>query len=228
MSNIIKPTVILALVAFFSALVLSHVNKVTEPRIAEQQKEKQRVALETVLPGYKVIEEKKAAVEGKEFLYWIGEKQIDEKTTAKAYAFIASGQGYSGEVKTMVGVDEKGTILAISIILQTETPGLGARSQEVASKRTLIDAIVGRVFQESPVPWFQQQFSGLDGNNKINIVKKGDWTPSMKDELIQKNAISAITGATITSRTVKESIEKGMNTLKGLETITPVEAEEKK
>ena len=221
MNTIIKPTIILALVAFFSAFVLSQVSKVTEPRIDEQKKEKQRLALQTVLPGYTIEEEKKVQVQGKEFQYWKASRQTDEKTSVKGFAFIASGQGYSGEVLTMVGIDDTGKIVAISVVQQTETPGLGARSQEVATKRTIFDVVFGRdVADESSLPWFQEQFSGLNGMGKIQILKKGDWNSSMKEELLQKNAISAITGATVTSRTVKESIERGIIVLKSVETIS--------
>ena len=47
-----------------------------------------------------------------------------------------------------------------------------------------------------------------------DVVKKGDWNPNMKEELQGKNAISAITGATITTRAVRDSIEAGIKILK--------------
>jgi Na+-translocating ferredoxin:NAD+ oxidoreductase subunit G len=226
MNSIVKPTIILGLVALISAWVLSMVNAVTAPRIEQLQKDIQAQALKTVLPGYTVEGEKKVKVNGKELVYWRASKTIDEKTSEKAYAFVATGQGYSGDVQSIVGVDEKGRIIAISIVLQSETPGLGARSQEIASKKTLIGTITGQDSgEENTVAWFQQQFSGLDLNRKIQILKKGDWNPSMKEELLQQNAISAITGATITSRTVKESIERGIEMLKSVETITPTAEE---
>ncbi|MBN1531884.1 MAG: RnfABCDGE type electron transport complex subunit G [Spirochaetes bacterium] len=222
MNSIVKPTLILGLVALISAWVLSLVNSVTAPRIAQLQRDIRSRALETVLPGYTVEEEKKVTVNGKELTYWRAAKKIDEKTSRRGYAFIASGQGYSGEVQSIVGVDDTGRIIAISIVLQSETPGLGARCQELASKKTLAGVFLGgNNGPESTVPWFQQQFAGLDLNRKIQVLKKGDWNPDMQEELQQQNAISAITGATITSRTVKESIERGMEMLRSAESFTP-------
>ncbi len=221
-NSIIKPTIILTAVALISAWLLSLVNAVTAPRIEAQQKEKQKAALETVLPGYSITAEKKASSNGKELQYWEGTKTIDEKTVHTGYAYIASGQGYSGEIRTMVGVDDSGTIIAVSILQQTETPGLGARCQEVATKKTLIGTITGdNAGTESAVPWFQRQFAGLDLNMKIQVMKKGDWNESIKDELIRNNALSAITGATVTSRAVKDSIEAGMTLLRTAVTFAP-------
>ena len=44
-------------------------------------------------------------------------------------------------------------------------------------------------------------------------IKKGDWNPDLRDELLKKNAISAITGATITTRAVRDGIETGFQLL---------------
>ncbi len=43
--------------------------------------------------------------------------------------------------------------------------------------------------------------------------KKGDWHKEMKDELMQHNAVTAITGATITTKAVTQSIEEGIQKL---------------
>ena len=41
MGNIIKPTLILAIVAFIASFALSHVNEATKPSILKQEKQKQ-------------------------------------------------------------------------------------------------------------------------------------------------------------------------------------------
>lgn len=218
MDKIIKPAVILAIVAFASSLLLSHVKKITYPSILKQQQEKQQQALAVVLPGYTDIEKKNVVVDGADFIYWQGSKQVDGGTT-RGYAFITSRSGYSGDVESMVGVDEAGKILGLSVLLQTETPGLGARCQEIASSSTFFGAI-GSFFtgktQDSgdSLPWFQLQFNGLDTGSPMKVIKQGDWNPSMRDGLIEQNAISAITGATITSRTILGSVEDGVARLK--------------
>ncbi len=214
MSSIIKPTIVLVIVAFLSSFVLSHVKRITTPNIIRQQKEKQERALALVLPGYKVKEEKKAIVKGEEFIYWIAEKK-NEDAVEKAYAFISASPGYSGDVKAMVGVTEKGTILGMSILDQSETPGLGARCEEVATSVTFIGALRSRKppADEITRPWFQYQFNGLSFARPIEIEKRGDWQRSMKENLLKANAITAITGATITGRAVISALEKGKKTL---------------
>jgi len=227
MSNTIKSTLIMALITFVASMALSHINKITLPNIQRQEREKQESALKAVLPGYTITEKKTADTPDGLFTYWIGEKQREE-TVARGYAFITEKSGYSGPVRSMVGIDERGTVLGIVILQQTETPGLGARCVERASTETFLDFLLGRTAPdvEPPPPWFQAQFSGLDATQKIAILKRGDWTPSLRDELIEKNAISAITGATITSRTVRDSIATGMEKLTALITLIKTEEEE--
>lgn len=214
MNDIIKPTLILAIVAFTAAMALSHVQKITAPSILKQEKQKQDRAISLVLPGYTITATKKATIQKKEYNFWIGEKKEDNNTLI-GYAFITEKSGYSGLVKSMVGITEDGKILGISILQQTETPGLGARATEIASTETFFSVFFGKgkpVVTGPATPWFQEQFKGLDTTKKIAILKKGDWTPPLRDELIEKNAISAITGATITSRTVRDSIVTGIKT----------------
>jgi electron transport complex protein RnfG len=75
------------------------------------------------------------------------------------YAFIATGTGYGGTIKTMVGMYKNSTISGVNIISQSETPGLGTqiaepdftnqfsgkRVEEVRLRRDggVIDAITG-------------------------------------------------------------------------------------
>ncbi len=226
-----KSAMVLGIVAFLSAFFLSHVMKITYPEIVKQEREKQKNALSMVLPGFTVGEKQTIKVEGKEIPYWIGEKKSggknEKESVTRGVAFITSQSGYSSDVISMVGVDESGKILGISIMEQLETPGLGARCIEIASKLTFFGFLAGKEVKDEPVtPWFQEQYRGLNLFKKINIMKKGDWNEGMRDELIRLNAISAITGATITSRTVTRSLEKGLPILeKAFKKETPVKEE---
>lgn len=218
MKNIIKPTIILTAIALICAFLLSHVQKLTVPAILKRTKEKQEQALALVLPGFTVSGEKKASVEGSDFTWWEAEKKVD-LTTVKGYAFVTKSAGYGGDIESMVGVDESGKIMGLTIISQSETPGLGARSAEVANRETLWDHIrdgvpVRDISDGIRIPWFQEQFEGLDANTKIRIYRRGVWNPNMRESLLGKNGISAITGASITSTAVVAGIEAGMARLK--------------
>ncbi len=212
-SSILRSTLILGLTAFVATFALSHIRAITHPVIQKQERQKIESALAQVLPGYTVGEERNAAAGA--FTYWTATK-TDGAETLTAYAFIAEKPGYSGVIRAMVGVDDKGTVLGISIIRQSETPGLGARVIEAASRNTFFQVVTGRARRggEEPVPWFQEQFRGLNAGAKIDIVKKGDWNEAMREELLRKNSVSAITGATITTKAVRDGIEEGMARLK--------------
>ena len=90
------------------------------------------------------------------------------------YAFIAEGNGYQGIIKLIIGVDPKFTeIKGMEVLESQETPGLGA---EIAGSK------------------FRKQFENLPITQKIEYVKNQKPT--------KPNQIEAITGATISSRTV--------------------------
>lgn len=221
--KIIKPTIVLALMGFISSMSLAHINRLTRGRIEAREIQKKMDAIRLVLPsrlGYVITEnEKKVTVDGKEFTYTVAEK-TDGELTVRAYAFLAERNGYSGVVKTMVGVDGEGKIIGISVIQQSETPGLGARVKEEASGDTLMGVLRGRrsaVSPEGGASWFEQQYEGISTSLKIGIMKKGECRPgndAYRNELLGANSVSAITGATITTKTVNDSIEEGMLMLK--------------
>jgi len=98
------------------------------------------------------------------------------------YVFIVYPKGYGGEIELFVGIDNNSKVSGIEITSHTETPGLGANATN----------------QE-----FKDQYKDKSAENIIE-VKKGATT---KDE----PEISALTGATITSR----AITKGVNSATG-------------
>lgn len=225
MNTIVKPTIILTLVTLVAVYTLSFVREITRENILKREKEKEENALALVLPGYQLGPENRVDIDGTPFRYWEGTLQGADGVALTAHAFLTSGPGYSGPVITMVGVDEKGTVIGIAIQQQTETPGLGTRSQEIASTKTfvgemcyLFDRFTGKVScnrgEDEKIPWFQQQFSGLDLNKPVNIVKRGDWNKSMKDQLLARNGVTTITGATVTTRAVIRSLESGIGRLR--------------
>lgn len=184
----------MALTGILSA-ILAFVYGVTEPKRLEILREEKMRALEEVLPGAEHFEE--------EDWYFKGYEQSGQEEPV-GYAFPVRGTGYSATIETMVGVSRQSKtgalkISGIKIISQQETPGLGSRVEEIPASRTLPDIIMGRkkeAPEEEPEPWFQAQF-----RNK---------TP---DEL-EINNIEGITGATITTEAVIDSITRGIKELR--------------
>jgi len=212
MKEIVKPALILTLIAFFSALVLSYAKKITDPYILRQEIDKQNRAVELVLHGYTTGEELIAKLDdGTKFSYWTGTK-IEDDIEKKGYAFIATTHGFSGEIKSMVGIDEDNKILGMSVIQQTETPGLGDKINELGDKETVWNALFGNSISnsEKTKPWFQEQFVGIDLNKKIIILKNELWTKDIRKEFIDKNAITSITGATVTTKAIANGIKDSL------------------
>ena len=101
------------------------------------------------------------------------------------YAFIAQGQGYQGKIKILaVSNTDLTKLIGIEVVESVETPGLGAKIQGAA---------------------FQKQFQNLTTLTPISYTK---------DEVIKKNQIKAITGATVSSRAVINILNKKIEALK--------------
>ncbi len=222
-ADIVKATIIITIIGFISAFSLSFVKKITQEPIAKQEQEKKLAALAMVLPGYTIEQEKTVRIDNMPFTYWVAIKN-ENNVVKKAWAFLAEKKGYGGPIQSIVGVDESNVILGFTILSQNETPGLGARCVEVVSNETFIDHFITKnITNKEEVSWFQEQFVGLNAGTPIAIQKKGDWHKEMKQELIQHNAITAITGATITTKAVTQSIEEGIQKLHKALTLQEVQ-----
>lgn len=197
MSNIIRLTLILFLVNLIAASILVGVYNLTNSRIEALKEASEKEAIGEVMPSS--VGEFFESVE-KEGASYIRVYKDEERSILSGYIFTTKQYGYSSVIETMVGMDKNGRIFGIKILDQNETPGLGARVVETFSGKTVFDAIKG-IFskkKEAPVikPWFCEQFKGKDINDLVVVKTKTN-----------KN-IEAITGATITSKAVTDSIKK--------------------
>lgn len=183
MKEIIKLGMTLLLVTAIAGASLSLVNNITKPEIEKRKIQATKDALTAALP---------AAAHGviepntsaTTIQYYIGYRDT-MKQELIGYAFLAKENGYSSEIETMVGVDTSGAIVGLKILRQLETPGLGTKIEEVSHGAT--------------VPFFQAQF--IDKKvNQLAVDKDG-------------GKIVSITGATISSRAVTNSIKKGIQQL---------------
>lgn len=145
-----------------------------------------RLALERALTTALPNANRKAIVLVREqdLIYYKGYASPDT-TNLVGYAFVAYGKGYSSTIETMVGIDTTGTISGLTILNQVETPGLGSKIEEIR-------------YGEN-TPWFQDQFSGRKWIS-LTVDKDG-------------GDIKSITGATISSRAVTNSIKAGLQKL---------------
>jgi electron transport complex protein RnfG len=169
MKEMIRYGLILSLICVTASASLATVNALTKDKIIAQAKKEEAASLKEVFPEGSRFEEIKS---GDELLYY---KAYNKEGGWIGVAFKASGKGYSSTVETMAGMAKNGTITAIKVVNQSETPGLGMRITE---------------------PSFTGQFS----NRGIQDI------PS----------VQAITGATISSKAVMDSVQKKAQEIKGL------------
>ncbi len=103
------------------------------------------------------------------------------------YAFEARGMGYQGDIRLIVGVKpDLKEMVGLSVMPTNETPGLGKRIEEEK---------------------FRRRFVELDVSGTVELVK---------GERQAKNQISAITGATVSSRAVVNILNKQMAEMRQL------------
>jgi Na+-translocating ferredoxin:NAD+ oxidoreductase subunit G len=117
MKGTLKLILTLALVCGLAAGALAVVNAVTKDRIAEYARIAKMEALKKVFP------------EAEEFRETDPGKAWDavQAGSAVGSVHLVRTQGYSGPIEAVVGMRADGTLTAVQVVLQTETPGLGAK-----------------------------------------------------------------------------------------------------
>lgn len=196
----------LTTVCAMAGLALGSVYLVTKDTIKEQKVKIEQQALSDVLGNYKAGEQQIIMLKdsGKIISYWPATK--DDQL--EAYAIKGSKRGYSSDIGFMVAIDLQDNILGLKILSQSETPGLGTRIEEVASKNYLFGK--REKSTKKVIPWFQEQFKGLKAG-LLKVNKSKEWqsmTDEEKDALKKANQISALTGATISSKAVMDGINQ--------------------
>ena len=198
MSENIKYILTLTIICLITASLLTGVYLLTRPRILEQKAKAEQQALKEVMPEAGYFE----PVEKNDKIIYYRAYLSSAKKRPIGYAFKAEGQGYSGVIETMAGMDKTGKITGIKILAQDETPGLGAKISEVLVQKTLWQAIKElfapreRTPQLPGQPWFCEQFKDKKIKDLIVVT-----TPSEKN-------IQAITGATTSSQALTNSVRE--------------------
>ena len=115
---VFRLAMILLIITSVVAALLAGVNSITAPVIDQLNAEKTQKAIEAVLPGGYDEE-----VSG-----YADETGLVSKVYkgANGYAFEVKPAGFDNTITMMVGVDNEGKVLGISVVSHTETAGLGA------------------------------------------------------------------------------------------------------
>ncbi len=203
MKEFIHYALVLMIIAGVAGVSLHGVNQLTKDKITQQEREKLLAGQNIAYPGAASFSAaKEFSVKGKPATYY---EVLDAQNAVIGYELQYAVQGYQSQVTVLTGIEPGGTIKAIRVLGQAETPGLGAEVEAIPTSETLWQAIGGlfskkkEVKTETPIPAFQAQFAG----------KKLDQLKVVKEKTTEN--IEAISGATITSdavtRAVREPIE---------------------
>ncbi len=168
----------LGVICIIVAGLLAFVNMITEPVIEENDKTNFEIYMKEVMPDGEKFEEIESDYESS--LTGVECHYIYKATKGDAVSgYVVNticNEGYGGNIDVMVGIKPDKTVNKIKIIALSETAGLGAKSD---------------------TPEFMEQYNGL--KNGITVEKNNGGNPD-------NNSISAISGATITSKAVTKAV----------------------
>ena len=152
----------LLLITSVVAAALAGVNSITAPKIAQLKAEKLQNAINEVLPG---------GGESVAFTDDTGWVSAVYQSDSGYAVEVTPTTGFNGAITMMVGIDNDGKILGISVVTQTETAGLGAISAAKTS--------AGETFRGNYV--------GLSGS--VAVTKDGGEVEAITGATITSRAI---------------------------------------
>ncbi len=118
MREILRLSLILALVGIISAALLTAAYNVTEPIIIERRAADYRQALENFFPGFASFETEQVEEGQFDLIY-------DDTDDLMGIMATVAVLGYDGDITYNLAFDDSGEIIGINIVSHTETPGIG-------------------------------------------------------------------------------------------------------
>jgi electron transport complex protein RnfG len=125
MKNYLKVAMILGVICAVAAVILAFVNSVTAPRIAEYEEKQTLLALESVASGYDIGERSYDNADGN-VNYLI---PLSQNGATVGYILELNANGYGGAMILVASFDTEGKVLAAKMLSNSETPGLGKKSE---------------------------------------------------------------------------------------------------
>lgn len=190
---------VLVMIAMMSGFLVVLTDQLTADRIAANEQAALERAIFTVLPEATQSRSYVLSAEGLSLLAE-GEKISNDKQAVYAgyddegnitgLAMVAAARGYQDVVKTLYGYSlETECVTGFTVLLSTETPGLGDKISSDSDFQANFDCLEARL--------------NADGSavaNPIQTVKNGTKTDPWQ--------IDAISGATVTSTAVGNGLEE--------------------
>ncbi len=114
----VSPIIFITIVVFVSVALVTWTDSITKDKIEEQKEQQIQSMLKEMFPSMS------------EYTFEDDIYTIYADGAGAGYAFLAVGKGYGGDIDILVGLEDETTIKGITIISQSETPGLGSRIDE--------------------------------------------------------------------------------------------------
>ncbi len=175
---------VLTFVAVIASGLLAYFAVYTQPYIEKNKQKEIDKAIKEVVPGVKTS---KIIIDESKFKVF---QTMNDKEEKIGYAIYIVGTGFQDMITLMFGVDNDfKTLYSLDVLDQKETPGLGAK---ITDKNE-----------------FLQFWKNRDIEGEIKLVKP----PKSLNEL-KNNEVNAISGATISSRSVVKIINNAIKKAK--------------
>ena len=147
------PLFFLTLVVLVAVTLLSFTNSITSPIVERRLQEQVVAQMGEIFPAIVEFEYNEEID-----IYTLF---ADEAKTQKlGYAFMASGTGYSGDINILVGLEDAETVKGISILSQTESPGIGSR---ITTDEKFLNQFIGLPLSGASLTQDGGQVDGLTG-----------------------------------------------------------------
>ena len=130
----IFPVIFITLVVFVSVALVSGTDSITKDKIIYQIEQKIQGMLVETFPDMN------------EYTFTDDIYTIYSDNTLVGYAFLATGKGYGGDIDILVGLEDEQTLKGITIVTQSETPGLGSRIIESSFVSKFVGANIDDIF----------------------------------------------------------------------------------
>ena len=130
----IFPVIFITLVVFVSVALVSGTDSITKDKIAYQIDQKIQGMLVETFPDMN------------EYTFTDDIYTIYSDDTLVGYAFLATGKGYGGDIDILVGLEDEQTLKGITIVTQSETPGLGSKIIENSFVSEFVGANIDAIF----------------------------------------------------------------------------------
>jgi electron transport complex protein RnfG len=175
MKNVVVVGLKLFAICAVAAVTLGGINAITEPVIIQRKIMELQQALDELTPDAATGEA--AAVPDNPVI--VRRYPVTKEGESAGMLLELQGSGYGGEMKILARYDEDGTIRAVRLMDNTETPGLGKKAENPA----YMEKFLGTGSADDPVPV------------RKDMLKSGD--------------ADAVTGATITFLGISKALAEG-------------------